>query len=373
MRARWFPAVVLLALAPPAGAQEGRRLPGGSWDTSPAQERAAAAGLEWLARQQKPGGYWTGDVGYKLQTDYELFQEDAPHVGVTSLALMAFLAGGDLPGRGRHGAVLQKGLGFVLACVKPDGSIESHGTRMYSHAFSTLFLAEVYGTTGDEAVRRALQRATRFIVDAQNDEGGWRYRPKADTSDMSVTVCQVMALRAARNMGINVPWSTIENAVAYVRRSAVSERDIRYFGTAGLGIARGGFKYQIGRDAMEGPHRSSYPLTAAGVTTLLGAGLYDDPLVANGLDYMRAHENTINGRMDHYFFFYGHYYAAQAHFIAGGEWWRNYFQRIREMLLRGQGSDGSWENRVGPGRAFSTAVAVLILQIPYGYLPIFQR
>ena len=38
-----------------------------------------------------------------------------------------------------------------------------------------------------------------------------------------------------------------------------------------------------------------------------------------------------------------------------------------------QNEDGSWPNRTGPGPAFGTAMAVLILEIPYRYLPIFQR
>ena len=42
-------------------------------------------------------------------------------------------------------------------------------------------------------------------------------------------------------------------------------------------------------------------------------------------------------------------------------------------LSRSQQSDGSWLCNVGPGDAFATAVSTLILQIPYQYLPIFQR
>ena len=76
---------------------------------------------------------------------------------------------------------------------------------MYSHAFATLFLAEVYGMVEREDVKRTLQRSVDLIVDSQNAEGGWRYKPFARESDMSITVCQVLALRSARNVGIHVP------------------------------------------------------------------------------------------------------------------------------------------------------------------------
>ena len=42
-------------------------------------------------------------------------------------------------------------------------------------------------------------------------------------------------------------------------------------------------------------------------------------------------------------------------------------------MLDSQQGDGRWRCRVGPGDAFGTATATLILQIPLQYLPIFQR
>ena len=42
-------------------------------------------------------------------------------------------------------------------------------------------------------------------------------------------------------------------------------------------------------------------------------------------------------------------------------------------LLAAQMRDGRWRNDVGPGDAFATAVACILLQMPKQYLPIFQR
>jgi hypothetical protein len=76
---------------------------------------------------------------------------------------------------------------------------------------------------------------------------------------------------------------------------------------------------------------------------------------------------------DHYFFYYGHYYAVQAYYITGDPKWTKYFRTMKELLLSRQKKDGSWTCSTGPGDAFATAVATLILQIPLQYLPIFQR
>ena len=90
---------------------------------------------------------------------------------------------------------------------------------MYSHGFGTLFLAEAYGMTHRPEIREKLQKAVRLIIDCQNVEGGWRYQPKRLDADLSVTICQINALRAARNAGLYVPKETVEACIRYVKRS----------------------------------------------------------------------------------------------------------------------------------------------------------
>jgi hypothetical protein len=139
----------------------------------------------------------------------------------------------------------------------------------------------------------------------------------------------------------------------------------------------GAFHYQRGEQS-----RSSFSLTAAGVTALYGVGIYSDEAIERGLEYLRRNLDQQNydwGRRQrgHYFFWYGHYYAVQAMYTAGNagdaDYWQPYFENVRAELLGMQDAYGAWPNSVGPGEAFSTAMAVLILEIPYRFLPIFQR
>lgn len=333
--------------------------------------QAADAGLAWLASQQQPNGAWLADVGYKLEEGYQIWNENSEHVGVTALAGMAFLAGGHVPGRGAYGPVVERALDWMVKQVKEDGYITAHESRMYSHAFGTLFLAEAYGLTEREDVRPALQRAVDLIVASQNLDGGWRYQPHVADADMSVSACQVMALRAARNIGIQVPITTVERAVTYVRNSAVRENDPS--ANFHFGSRPGSFRYQPEENS-----RSTFALTAAGITILHGAGVYSDADIESGM--RRLEEELVNvtrfyGRSSegHYFFYYGHYYAVQAFHIAGGERYRHYLDVIQRELLIMQKPDGSFPNSVGPGPAYGTATACLILQMPKEYLPIFQR
>ena len=66
-------------------------------------------------------------------------------------------------------------------------------------------------------VRETLVRAVQVICKAQNNEGGWRYQPIPQQADISVTISQIMALRSARNAGLEVPKSVVEKCIEYIK------------------------------------------------------------------------------------------------------------------------------------------------------------
>lgn len=299
-------------------------------------------GLKSLATQQNSdGSFGRGRYGR--------------HVGITALCALAFMADGNLPGRGRYGSEVQHALEFVLASATETGLLAaetSHGP-MYGHGFATLFLGEIYGMNpSDDRVRDALGRAVQLIVNAQNEEGGWRYNPVPYDADVSVTICEIMALRSARNAGIKVPRTTIDKAIEYVRTCQNND---------------GGFRY------MEQSGGSAWPRTAAGVASLFYAGIYEDEAIEEGLDYLvRAalpgRGNSTGGGH----FFYGHYYAVQAMYLAGGEWWSRWWPAIRTDLMNRQATSGGWQDHQ-IGDAYATSMSLIILQMPKRYLPIFQK
>lgn len=338
----------------------GRGLVGIDYRTRLSIDRA----LDYLHRNQNPEGSWTDRVGRKVHNSYK--GRVAPHVGVTALAGMAFLAGGTLPGQGlreRYCNAVRMALDYIMAHTEPTGFIADNNSRMYSHAFATLFLAEAYGTTLHPDSRKlhdCLRRSVRMIVQSQNKLGGWRYRPGAADADMSITVCQVMALRAARNAGVRIPKETIDAAVDYVKESFVPI-------SAGVGA----FKYQIEPRFAGFHHRYSFALTACGVTTLYGAGQYNTPEVRKGLRYLWSAKPERALARSTFDYFYGQYYAVQAAFQAGGAYWIRWYEWIKGDLLDLQEADGSWRDLVGPN--YATAMAAIILQMPNQYLPITEN
>ncbi|HPY75419.1 MAG: terpene cyclase/mutase family protein [Planctomycetes bacterium] len=324
-------------------------------DVTPAAQEAILRGLRWLASKQEPSGAWRADVGYKLNHTYRVSNQNKPHVGATAIACLAFLANGTHPGRGQYGENVEKAIQFLIDSVHPgNGYITRYGTKMYCHAFATLCLAEAYGMSQQPKIANSLQKATHLIMECQNRQGGWRYEPIALDADISVTVCQIQALRAARNAGIRIPKRHIDRALEYVQRSATAD---------------GSFKYQL---LPTNQTRTSFALTAAGVTALYGTGIYEDRSIDKGIDFMlRPPYHNPHPPATHYYFYYGHYYAIQAMYLKGGSAWKQWYPKIRDQLVQLQSSEGTWEDNVG--KPVATAFSLIVLQIPYDYLPFFQR
>src|SRR5439155_10840446 len=119
----------------------------------------------------------------------------------------------------------------------------------------------------------------------------------------------------------------------------------------------------------------AFARTAAGLAALYSAGIYNGEEIDKGLHYLAGCKPGagvwIPQRPDMQFF-YGHYYAAQAMWTAGGKWWQEWFPAIRDVLVASQNPlDGSWEDAIDTH--YATAMACIILQIPNNYLPILQK
>ncbi len=290
--------------------------------------------LAWLKDNQNPNGSW-GRGG---------------NTAVTSFGLLAFLSNGHVPGEGPFAPEVARAVRYLLSQCDDKGYLAgTGGGNMYCHGMSTLALTQVYGMSRDEEVRKVLLKAIALILRSQNSEGGWRYDPAPTAADISVTIMQVMALRGAKDSGLNVPTETLEKAVAYINRC----HDPR----------TGGYRYQ---PFGGGP---GYARTAAGVCVLQLSGAYEAKQIARAVEWM---EETGN---DNHYYWYGHYYASHAMHQVGGKKWEDYYERMKSRLLATQKPTGGWDDsrERNVGREYQTAIAVLILSVPANYLPIYQR
>lgn len=306
--------------------------------------------VQFLSKSQQPSGAWS-------------FNSYGESTAATSLAIMAFMAAGYVPEEGPYGDQINKGIDWVLAHQIDNGLVvhhKSHGP-MYSHGISTLMLAEVAGMlTGEreKKCRQVLERAIKLIVSAQDvskdkrNAGGWRYTQTSKDSDLSVTGWQLLALRAAKNIGCDISADHIDKAVAYVRHCR--------------GRNNVGFAYQPGG-------APSATRTGTGILALEICGQHHTRDALEAGDYLVQHPL----HPDEFYYFYGAYYCSVGMFQMGGEYWKKTRATIVPQLLEMQKHDGSWLANKGSekeaGKVYATTLAVLALAVEYQYLPIYQR
>ncbi len=316
---------------------------------TPATQVAIKKGLDFLAKSQADDGSFTHSPdgqGYPM--------------AMTSLAGMAFLANGSTPSRGPYAQNVSRIVEYLINNVQPSGLItgptQENGYSMYGHGFAMLFLSSCYGMETDDRTR---DRMKKIIINAikltgsASSNGGWCYTPGSG-DEGSVTVTQMQGLRAASNAGFTVPKGIIEGGVHYLEMCKAPEGGICY------SLSSGG-----------GAH---LPISAAAIATLYNAGQYDSKLADSCMAYVRQQfdlekDSFSKGGGGHDY--YTHLYASQAFYQAGDKYWDKYFPSARDQLLKMQSGNGSWQGDVG--EVFSTSVALIILQLPYKYLPIYQR
>ena len=137
---------------------------------------------------------------------------------------------------------------------------------------------------------------------------------------------------------------------------------------------RGLYYYKIyGRGQYQ--KSQQYAINAAAMTALASAGVHNDDLSDPVLTFLeKEYSNVASGYYrNHFYYWYGNYYAAQAFYQFGGPRLRAFYARLARDLLESQAADGRWRNSVGPGDEMGTAMACILLQMPRQYLPIFQR
>jgi len=313
-------------------------------------ENAVEAGLRWLASVQEPEGYWAGEKFGGLR-GYE--------PALTGLSLMAFLGAGYTHRSGIHAPVVKKGLDYLVSTQGNDGSITRY---MYNHGIGALALCEAYGMTRDESLKGPAQQAASFIVGAQKGGEGWRYNPNYETSDTSVTGWQLMALKSAILAGLEVPKKPINEALAWLESMSRVDGHVKY--------------------VAEGNATNATTAVGAYCRELFGYSRYS-PFVEKPVRRIRANlpiwsreGRGVNAEVNFYYW----YYATLALFNYGGEDWRVWNSKMRDILVDNQvgGGEfsGSWEP-VGQwcsqgGRVYATAMAIMALEVYYRYLPLYE-
>jgi len=340
----------------------------GEWEITPAAEKAVDRGLDWLAKNQGSAGNW-----------------GCNDLGLVSMGALAFMSAGHMPDRGKYGSNVRRALEFVVINARPSGllNISSQRRDMYNHGLSVFVLSQAYGMARDRRIGGALDKGIKLILDVQCEDGGWAYEAirKSRGHDLSLTVMQAKAMRAAMDMGLEIPPQRVEMAIQYIvkRFKNYGSADGLRYGSDPLSLRPGAFTYNGGQ--------SSTAMAAAGAVCLQEFGKYDDFRIQRSMNRVledineRMGEKLNQGQIP--FDAYAMTYVAQALYQVGGRRWREGFPKIRDAIVKMQCTEpgrevfGSWgaNGHVGgkEGRLYGTSVAVFSLSIPNRFLPILQK
>jgi len=344
---------------------------GGSAET----EAAVTAALDWLATHQSPDGRWDGDGWTGNCSEGPCAGPgtnagDARHdVGLTSLALLAFLGNGHSHRFGNKKRTVNRGLQWLKRQQKADGSIgfdPSHGESVYDHAMATQALCEAYAVSRDFTLKRYAEKAVEFCLAAQNPGLGWKYGVKSGRNDTSVTGWMVLALKAAKAAELEVPDAAFDGARTWFVRATDSQ------GQVGYESPGGGSAYLPAND---GKFDEVPVMTAVSVICRVVCGeRRSEDGVRKGAKLLAASlpewpQGGSTRKVNLYYWYYG----TNAMFQIGGEAWKTWNSAVKTALLPNQRTGGceagSWdpvgEWCLAGGRVYATAINASTLEVYY--------
>ncbi|MGC3970072.1 MAG: terpene cyclase/mutase family protein [Pirellulales bacterium] len=324
--------------------------------SSDASELAVARGLRWLAAHQRADGSWHFN---HLQDGgvCKYCRNPGTHgstTAATGLALLPFLGAGQTHQKGEYQETVRKGLEFLVkrAISTPLGADLQDGVNLYSQAIATLALCEAYALTRDPSLMTTCRESIRFIVNAQDKNGGgWRYFP-GQIGDTTVTGWMLMALKSGQLTYMPIQPDVWIAAKRYL--DGVQDDS---------GAAYG---YQ-------GPTKGDATMTAIGLLCrMYGGWPRSQAALARGI-------RTLSKRGPSEHDLYYNYYATQVLRHYGGPEWTDWNLKMRDYLVETQAKEGhasgSWyfADKHGDqgGRIYNTAMSLLILEVYYRHLPIY--
>lgn len=352
------------------------------------------AALAWLAAHQSSDGRWEAE-GFDGWCDREKAAGQDPRghgkaqydVGVTGLALLAFLgAGYTHRSEGPYGRVVGDGLRWLKNVQDAEGGFGSRasGHFVYNQAIAAWAMVEAYCVTGSVIYKGPAQRGLDFAAIARNPRAAWRYGIQPGDNDTSITGWMTMALEAGRvcnhavlTAGMPAPFSVDEDAfgcaLAWVDKVTDPATGRVGYQVRGLGPAR---PTEL-RERF--PPERSEAMTAAGILIrmLEGQAVESSPAVAKGarlLAGLPPRWDEKDGSIDMQYWLFG----TLAMRRVGGDAWKAWSEAARAAVLPHQrtdgdvcGAKGSWDpvDPWGPdgGRVYSTAMLCLVCEALEGY------
>ena len=335
--------------------------------------------LTWLATKQGEDGSWKSlAVAENLTPDMAESPDEFPatpaggnNESTTALALLPFLAEGvthepesatalwleDYP------EVVRKGLVW-LGSSRPQadplggGPVEVDLRGLISGVVAG---CETSFLSSDRVLKKNAVYALKSLVDRQTKEGSWQRTPSETVETVLPTLRSLLAMHVAQSCGVKPSVATLKRADVFLESAACGAPEIP--------------RSRFGRAAAGPPDPSA---TAAGLLLLqYEEEPHDSPAMIDGSHFLSEFAPPLEGNS----------FAQSADFLLlssevlrniEGEQFDTWYAKVTAFLLRTQEQEeeqGSWDPALFAGesdRLQVTAKAILCLQLPYRYLPLYR-
>jgi hypothetical protein len=331
--------------------------------------------LAWLAKHQDADGRWDADGFMKHDVDGEPCDgvgNPVHDVGVTALALMAFVGDGNSMRSGPYRETVRRAVSWLKDQQGPDGRFGpgSSSDFIYDHAIAAYAMCEAYGYSQYKLLAPVAQRGIDYLQAHRNPYGAWRYQPRDGDNDTSVTCWAIMALSSAQHWGLTVDRAALQAAEVFLDSCTSADGHLGY-SRAGEASAR-----KPGDHGARFPVDKTEALTAAGLFCrfFLGQDPKEQPCMRAAVDRILAKKpswDAKSGSIDHYYW----YYASYALYQMGGRAWSEWSKALDLAVVKTQRKDGNFAGSWDPsgawgedgGRVYSTAILALTLEAYYRY------
>ncbi|MFT4710604.1 MAG: hypothetical protein ACI9D0_000537 [Bacteroidia bacterium] len=331
--------------------------------------------LDWLSAHQNEDGHWDadrfGDECAKASKTTCANPGSVQHdVAATGLSLLAFLSAGQSEYSGDYRDQVSAALRWLRHQQDPQtgliGERVSHDF-LYGHAIATYALCEANNVVrGNPLIKRASNLGIRYIANARNPYGAWRYDvPPIGDNDTSVTGWMMLALKSAERGRLPVDQDAFKGALSWIDEVTDEQTGRVGYNEVGSTSAR-----IVGLNE-HFPPESGEAMTAIGLSIRMSLGQMEPeqyPLIAKGGELILRSLPTWEQQeftSDMYYW----YHATRAMNELGGTYAEKWNAAMLQATTQGQQTSGhakgSWDP-VGAwgssgGRVYSTALMTMCL------------
>ena len=336
---------------------------------------AIESGLEWLKNHQDEDGKWDCDGFNKHDETGEQCDglgNGVHDVGVTGLALLAFLGDGSTMRAGPYKDVIKGGIKWLREQQGDNGLFGTNASNdfLYGHAIATYAMCEAYGLSNYTLLQKNAQQGINYLEYHRNPYAVWRYQPRDNDNDTSVTGWCIMAYESAKYFKLQVNDGAIKLSETWLDQ--VTDAN----GRAGYTKAGEPSSRHVGDHMTRFPPEKGEAMTAVSLFCrfFMGQDPKEKPTMKQAAELLKMRPpvyDTKSGSIDYYYW----YYATYAMYQMGGEYWKNWSAKLNDAIVKPQRSDGNFKGSWDPidvwgedgGRVYSTATLVLTLEAYYRY------